>query len=45
MAAAGFVRPPGEWFDKDRVIDLGELIDALAKVDGENHSRDMLKAC
>jgi site-specific DNA-adenine methylase len=32
-----FIDPPypGEWFDKDKVIDLGEFIDALAKVDGK----------
>ncbi|WP_438359179.1 XkdF-like putative serine protease domain-containing protein [Corallococcus exiguus] len=32
-----FIDPPypGEWFDKDNVIDLGEFIDALAKVKGK----------
>ena len=32
-----FIDPPypGEWFDKDKVIDLGEFIDALAKVEGK----------
>ncbi|MEW6322215.1 MAG: XkdF-like putative serine protease domain-containing protein [Acidobacteriota bacterium] len=32
-----FVDPPypGEWFDKDKVIDLGEFIDALARVEGK----------
>jgi site-specific DNA-adenine methylase len=32
-----FVDPPypGEWFDKDRVVDLDEFIDALAKVKGK----------
>lgn len=32
-----FIDPPypGEWFDKDKVIDLNEFIDALAKVEGK----------
>ena len=32
-----FIDPPypGEWFDKDKVIDLGEFIDSLAKVEGK----------
>ena len=32
-----FVDPPypGEWFDKEHVIDLGEFVDALSKVQGK----------
>jgi site-specific DNA-adenine methylase len=32
-----FIDPPypGEWFDKDKVIDLEEFVDALAKVKGK----------
>ncbi|MGI5865531.1 MAG: XkdF-like putative serine protease domain-containing protein [Myxococcales bacterium] len=32
-----FIDPPypGEWFDKDKVIDLGEFVDELAKVKGK----------